>query len=51
MASAPILLALICPVAMLLMMRNMSGSKKDDGAKPDKTTPAPGSLRADRDEP
>ncbi len=51
LASAPILLALICPVAMLLMMRNMSGSKKDDGAKPDKTTPAPGSLRADRDEP
>ncbi|MGH8864239.1 MAG: DUF2933 domain-containing protein [Burkholderiales bacterium] len=50
MASAPILLAPICPVAMLLMMRNMNGSKKDDGAKPDKTMPAPGSLRADRDE-
>lgn len=50
LASAPILLALICPVAMLLMMGNMNGNKKDDGAKPDKTKPAPGSLRTDRDE-
>ena len=50
LASAPILLALICPVAMLLMMRNMNGSKKDDGAKPDKTEPAPGPLGAGRDE-
>ena len=50
LASAPILLALICPVAMLLMMRNMNGSKKDDGAKPDKTTPSPGPLGAVRDE-
>ena len=50
LASAPFLLALICPVAMLLMMGNMNGSKKDDGEKPDKTMPDPGSLRADRDE-
>ena len=49
LASAPILLALICPVAMLLMMRNINGSRKDDGAKPDKTTPASGSLRTDHD--
>lgn len=33
LASAPILLALICPVAMLLMMATMNASKKDDGAK------------------
>ena len=50
LASAPILLALICPVAMLLMMGNMNGNKKDDGAKPDKTMPAPGPLGAGRDE-
>jgi hypothetical protein len=51
LASAPILLALICPVAMLLMMGNMNGNKKDDdGAKPDKTTPSPGPLGAGRDE-
>jgi len=50
LASAPILLVLICPVAMLLMMASMNGSKKDDGAKPDQTMPAPGSLRAGRDE-
>ena len=50
LVSAPILLALICPVAMLLMMRNMNGSRKDDGAKPDKTTPAPGPLGDGRNE-
>lgn len=49
--SAPILVALICPVAMLLMTKTMNGGKKDDGAKPDKTMPTPGSLKADRDEP
>ena len=50
LASAPILLALICPVAMLLMMKAMNGSKKDDGAKADTTKPAPGPLGAGRDE-
>ena len=50
LASAPILLALICPVAMLLMMGNMNGNKKDDDAKPDKTTPSPGPMGAVRDE-
>ncbi|MEO6971963.1 MAG: DUF2933 domain-containing protein [Rhodoferax sp.] len=50
LASAPILLALICPVAMLLMMGTMNASKKDDGAKPDNTHPAPGPLGAGRDE-
>lgn len=51
LASAPVLLVLICPVTMLLMMRSMQVSKKDDEAKPDKTTPSPGALSTDRGEP
>lgn len=50
LASAPILLALICPVAMLLMMKTMNGSTKDESVKPDKITPAPGAMETARDE-
>lgn len=49
LASAPILLALICPVAMLLMMKTMNGSTKDEGAKPDKIAPAQGPMESARD--
>lgn len=49
LASAPILLVLICPVAMLLMMKTMNGSTKDEGAKPKKITPAPGAVETARD--
>jgi hypothetical protein len=34
LASAPLLVALICPVAMVLMMLAMKGSNKDGSAKP-----------------
>lgn len=49
LASAPILLALICPVAMLLMMKTMNGSTKDEGAKLDKIVPAQGPMESARD--
>ena len=34
LASAPFLLALICPVAMFFMMKSMNGNKPDERAKP-----------------
>ena len=34
LTSAPILVALICPVAMLLMMLGMRGNKKDENPRP-----------------
>ncbi|OGA98290.1 MAG: hypothetical protein A3E79_13755 [Burkholderiales bacterium RIFCSPHIGHO2_12_FULL_61_11] len=37
LASAPILVALICPVAMLLMMKTMNGGSKDEGTTPGQT--------------
>ncbi len=40
-ASAPILVALICPVSMLFMMKAMNGSPKDDGLKTDEAKAAP----------
>lgn len=49
LASAPILLVLICPVAMLLMMKTMNGSTKDEGAKSEKITSAPGAVETARD--
>lgn len=49
LASAPILLALICPVAMLLMMKTMNGSSRDEGAKPAKITPAPRAVETPHD--
>lgn len=44
LASAPILLALICPVAMLLMVKTMNGSARDEGAAPDQEAAAPGAT-------
>ncbi len=35
LASAPILVALICPLAMLFMMKGMTANKKDGNAAPD----------------
>lgn len=34
LASAPFLVALICPVAMFFMMKGMNGNKPDESAKP-----------------
>ncbi|TAM04468.1 MAG: DUF2933 domain-containing protein [Pusillimonas sp.] len=34
LASAPLLVALICPVAMLFMMKGMNGNRKDESAGP-----------------
>jgi hypothetical protein len=38
LASAPVLLALICPISMLFMMKAMHGSKKNQAVEP---KPAP----------
>ena len=48
LASAPILLALACPLAMVIMMFAMKGtnsSKKDDNAKPDQDRSPPSGVR------
>lgn len=37
LASAPFLVALICPVAMFLMMKGMNGDKKDESGAPDQS--------------
>lgn len=34
LASAPFLVALICPLAMLFMMKSMNGNQRDETAKP-----------------
>lgn len=34
LASAPFLVALICPVAMFFIMKSMNGKKTDESAKP-----------------
>jgi hypothetical protein len=42
MASAPLLLALACPLAMVVMMfamKGMNGGNKDENAKPDQDRP------------
>ena len=49
LASAPLLVALICPVAMLFMMKGMSGSKKDESAKPGESKAESGVRDADPD--
>lgn len=50
LASAPILVALICPVAMLFMMKGMNGSKKDESAKPGESKAEFGVRDADPDQ-
>lgn len=37
LASAPLLVALICPVAMLFMMKGMNENRKDESARPDES--------------
>lgn len=49
LASAPILVALICPVAMFFMMKGMNGSKKDESAKPGESPAKSGVREADPD--
>jgi hypothetical protein len=49
LASAPVLVALICPVAMLLMMKGMNGSKKDESTKPGESKAESGVCDADLD--
>lgn len=41
LGSAPILVALICPVSMLFMMKAMNGRQKDGTAKTDESKAAP----------
>ncbi|MDO9236237.1 MAG: DUF2933 domain-containing protein [Aquabacterium sp.] len=49
LASAPLLLVLICPVAMFFMMKGMNGSKQDESAKPDESKAKSGIREADPD--
>ncbi|UUZ63200.1 DUF2933 domain-containing protein [Polaromonas sp. P1-6] len=49
LASAPILVALICPVAMLFMMKGMNGNKQDESAKPGESPAKSGVRDADPD--
>lgn len=49
LASAPILVALICPVAMIFMMIGMKVNKKDESAKPDESKAKSGVREADPD--
>ncbi|CAN7767789.1 DUF2933 domain-containing protein [Variovorax sp. LjRoot175] len=37
LASAPLLLTLVCPIAMILMMKGMNGSKNDERSKLDES--------------
>ncbi|TAL71638.1 MAG: DUF2933 domain-containing protein [Burkholderiaceae bacterium] len=41
-ASAPFLVTLICPVAMLLMMKGMNENKKGESAQPGESKPESG---------
>jgi hypothetical protein len=50
LASAPLLVALICPVAMLFMMKGMQGDKKDKARDIDEPKQAPRIGAAARDE-
>lgn len=49
LASAPVLVALICPVAMLFMMKGMNGNEKDESAKPGESKAKSGVRDADPD--
>ena len=45
LASAPLLVALICPISMLFMMKAMNnGSRKDQVAEPSEPKPAPPAI-------
>jgi len=49
LASAPFLVALICPVAMFFMMKGMSGNTKDESGTPDQSKVKSGIRDADPD--
>lgn len=49
LASAPLLVALVCPIAMILMMRGMNGSKNDERSKLDESKMKSGVGDADPD--
>lgn len=49
LASAPLLVALICPVSMLLMMKVMNGHQKEDGPDAEKPRASPSIAEADPD--
>jgi hypothetical protein len=49
LASTPLLLALVCPMAMIFMMKGMSNNKKDESAKPDESKMRSGVGDADPD--
>lgn len=49
LASAPFLVVLICPVAMLFMMKGMNGNKKDESAKPGESKAESGVRNPDLD--
>jgi hypothetical protein len=50
LASAPVLVALICPVVMLLMMKGMHGDRKDQARETDEPKQQPRIGAAARDE-
>lgn len=49
LASAPFLVALICPVAMFFMMKGMNGNQKDESANPGEKKAESGVHDADSD--
>lgn len=49
LASAPFLVALICPVAMLFMMKGMNGNQKNESAKPGESKAESGVRDGDPD--
>lgn len=51
LSSAPILLALICPVAMLFMMKGMHSGRTDDNAKREYDRQPPGVHQPGPDKP
>lgn len=48
---SPLLLVLICPVAMLFMMKGMRDNNKDMSSKPRENEAASGDRKADPDKP
>lgn len=49
LASAPLLVALVCPIAMILMMKGMNGSRNDERSKLDESKMKSGVGDADPD--
>lgn len=49
LTSAPFLVALICPVAMLFMMKGMNGNQKNESAKPGENKAESGGRDVDPD--